>query len=154
MFLSPPTGLFRRKTACPWWTNTKSTSALKPNWGSWRSSLASRIHPSPSKSVPLAPCWQQSTAAHCRPSSLNRWRRRRRDACAPSSKKWPTGRVWYSDLCLSFPHWQAFSYWESCCVEFRISSTCIYIYMYMDIKHWTLPQSSYFNTHPPPLPPS
>ncbi len=46
--------MFRRKTACLWWTNTKSTSALKPNWGFWRSSLASRIHPSPSKIVPFA----------------------------------------------------------------------------------------------------
>lgn len=41
--------MFRKKTACLWWMNTRSTSALKPNSGFWRSSSASRIPPSPSK---------------------------------------------------------------------------------------------------------
>lgn len=60
--------MFRRKTACLWWTNTKSTSALKPNWGFWRSSLASRIHPSPSKSVSFAPSPKPTlTVVHQRP---------------------------------------------------------------------------------------
>lgn len=44
------TEMFRKKTACLWWTNTKSTNALKPNFGFWRSSSASRIPPSQSKS--------------------------------------------------------------------------------------------------------
>lgn len=162
-----PTGMFRRKTACLWWTNTKSTSALKPNCGFWRSSLASRIHPNPSKIVPFASyiaCTISKTHPDSSPSTST--------AVPPHSttgeeeEETPVLHHPKNDLQEEFDiqtfvflfHIDKLSHTENHAVEYRISSTCVYIYIYMDIKHWTLPQTTQMVIifqhphHTPPLP--